>query len=171
MATTIAAPPSEVWPWLVQMGCDHAGFYSWDRLDNGGRPSADRLHAEWQSLAVGDRVSCVPDASMWFEVAMLDPEHVLVLRTSARLPGGERFDPAAGMPPASIDSTWAFLLTPTPDGGTRLVVRTNARGRPQTVFEVFNRLVAEPAHRVMQAKQLRELRRRAEGAHPRIGVG
>jgi hypothetical protein len=75
------------------------------------------------------------------------------------------------MPRASIDSTWAFLLTATPDGGTRLVVRTNARGRPQRVFEVFNWLVAEPAHRVMQAKQLAELRRRAEGpAHWSVGV-
>jgi hypothetical protein len=170
MATTIAAPPSEVWPWLVQMGCDRAGFYSWDRLDNGGRPSADRLHAEWQSLAVGDRISCVPDASAWFDVALLDPEHVLVLRASVRLPGGQRFDPAVGMPRPSIDSTWAFLLTPTPEGGTRLVVRTNARGRPQGVFAVFNWLVGAPAHRVMQAKQLTELRRRAEGADPRIAV-
>ena len=39
MAATIDAPPSRVWPWLVQMGCDRAGWYSWDRLDNGGIPS------------------------------------------------------------------------------------------------------------------------------------
>ena len=36
MAVTIDARPSAVWPWLVQMGCDRGGFYSWDRLDNGG---------------------------------------------------------------------------------------------------------------------------------------
>jgi hypothetical protein len=30
MATTIAAPPECVWPWLVQLGCDRAGFYSFD---------------------------------------------------------------------------------------------------------------------------------------------
>jgi hypothetical protein len=55
MANTIDMPPSEVWPWLVQMGCDRAGFYSWDRLDNGGRPSATGIHPEWQGLAAGDR--------------------------------------------------------------------------------------------------------------------
>ena len=44
MATTIAAPPECVWPGLVQMGCDRAGFYSFDRLDNGGRPSADHIN-------------------------------------------------------------------------------------------------------------------------------
>jgi hypothetical protein len=42
MAVTIDAPPSRVWPWLVQMGCDRAGWYSWDRLDNGGVTSAWR---------------------------------------------------------------------------------------------------------------------------------
>src|SRR3954470_22046729 len=50
MATTIAAPPSAVWPWLVQMGCDRAGFYSWDRLDNGGHPSAERIKPVWQNV-------------------------------------------------------------------------------------------------------------------------
>jgi hypothetical protein len=46
MALTIHAPPSRVWPWLVQMGCNRAGWYSWDRLDNGGVPSADRIHGQ-----------------------------------------------------------------------------------------------------------------------------
>lgn len=55
MATTIDAPPAEVWRWLVQMGCDRAGWYSWDRLDNGGVASADRIHPEWQEIAVGHR--------------------------------------------------------------------------------------------------------------------
>ena len=56
MAATIAAPPEQVWPWLVQMGWDRAGWYSWDRLDNGGRPSVREVHPEWQSLSVGDHL-------------------------------------------------------------------------------------------------------------------
>ena len=36
MAVTIDAPPDQVWPWLVQMGGDRGGWYSWDRLDKGG---------------------------------------------------------------------------------------------------------------------------------------
>jgi proline iminopeptidase len=39
MAVTIDAPPTQVWPWLVQLGGDRGGWYSWDRLDNGGRPT------------------------------------------------------------------------------------------------------------------------------------
>ena len=37
MATTLAAPPEKVWPWLVQMGGDRGGWYSWDWIDNHGR--------------------------------------------------------------------------------------------------------------------------------------
>src|SRR5690242_19345789 len=44
MAITIDAPPHQVWPWLVQMGGDRAGWYSWDHLDNAGHPSARKVH-------------------------------------------------------------------------------------------------------------------------------
>lgn len=30
-AITIDAPRSEVWPWLVQLGADRGGFYTYDR--------------------------------------------------------------------------------------------------------------------------------------------
>jgi hypothetical protein len=33
-AITINAPADEVWPWLVQIGQDRAGFYSSDWLEN-----------------------------------------------------------------------------------------------------------------------------------------
>ncbi len=42
-AVTIGAPPSEIWPWLVQIGYGRAGWYSYDRIDNDGRPSATRI--------------------------------------------------------------------------------------------------------------------------------
>ena len=35
-AISIEAPPEAVWPWLAQMGRG-AGWYSYDRVDNGGR--------------------------------------------------------------------------------------------------------------------------------------
>lgn len=63
MAVTINAPRSRVWPWLVQMGTDRGGWYSWDRLDNFGRRSAETIHPGWQELAVGDRLSAKPDGS------------------------------------------------------------------------------------------------------------
>src|SRR6266571_6381870 len=56
MAVRIDAPPDQVWPWLVQLGGDRGGWYSWDHLDNAGRPSAQRVHPEWQDIALGDYV-------------------------------------------------------------------------------------------------------------------
>ena len=111
MATTIAAPPECVWPWLVQMGCDRAGFYSFDRLDNGGRPSADHIHASWQDLQEGGRIASVPDASRWFDVALLAPKRALVLRASLTVPSGRNFDATDGLPRAYSDSTWGFFLS------------------------------------------------------------
>jgi hypothetical protein len=34
-AVTIEAPPERVWPWLVQMGQDRAGFYTYEWFENG----------------------------------------------------------------------------------------------------------------------------------------
>jgi hypothetical protein len=48
-AITISAPPDAVWPWLVQVGCLRAGFYSNDLLDNLGRPSSTAILPELQS--------------------------------------------------------------------------------------------------------------------------
>jgi hypothetical protein len=53
-AITIERPRSDVWPWLVQMGAGRAGWYSYDRIDNAGIPSLDRVAPELQEIAVGD---------------------------------------------------------------------------------------------------------------------
>ena len=42
-ATSIDALPEAVWPWLVQVGCLRAGFYSNDLLDNLAHPSATTI--------------------------------------------------------------------------------------------------------------------------------
>src|SRR5712691_3962101 len=132
MATTIAAPPSAVWQWLVQMGNDKAGFYSWDRLDNGGHPSAERVHPQWQGLKEGDRIICVPTGRFWFDVALLEPERTLVLRSSVDSKG-RWFDPMRRPPRHFNDGTWGFFLRPTDEGGTRLVVHGVGRGRPRAL--------------------------------------
>ncbi len=56
-AITIHAPARAIWPWLVQMGQDRAGFYSFDwleRLAGADIHNADHIIPAWQHLAVGD---------------------------------------------------------------------------------------------------------------------
>ncbi len=162
MAVTIDAPPSRVWPWLVQMGHDRAGWYSWDRLDNFGRRSAERIHPEWQELSLGDRLAANPDGSEWWEVAALEPERFLGLRMSLDL-RGRPFDPAAGRPRFFTDSLWGFLLQELPDGRTRLVVSGYWALRPRWLQPVVSVLVLEPSHWVMQTRQFTKLVRQAQG--------
>jgi hypothetical protein len=161
MATTIDAPPSRVWPWLVQMGCNRAGWYSWDRLDNSGAPSAGRIHPEWQQIAVGDRLLSTKRGKTWFVVAALEPERFLALRASYDV-RGRPFDPDGPRPRHFTDSGWCFLLEPLPGERTRLVVSGYAIGRPKVAQAIQDVLIWEPTHWVMQTRQFANLRRRAE---------
>jgi proline iminopeptidase len=162
MATTIDAPPSGVWPWLAQMGCDRAGWYSWDRLDNAAVPSAERIHPEWCDLSVGDRLASTPSGSTWFEVAAVEPERFLALRASLDI-RGRPYDTDGPHPWVYSDSTWCFLLEELPGRRTRLVVSGYAVARPRFLATIMNALFWEPAHWIMQTRQFANLERRAAG--------
>lgn len=109
---TIGAPPADVFPWLRQMGFGRAGWYSYDLLDNLGRRSADRLHAEWQDTVAG---SLVPGGPIAFEAAVVDPPRSFVLRTPVGSTSSNR-----------LCFTLAYELREIPDG-TRLVTRVRIR--------------------------------------------
>jgi hypothetical protein len=158
-ATTIDAPPAAVWPWLVQMGFDRAGWYSWDRLDNFGRRSAERIHPEWQRIAVGDRFIATPSGSMWWEVAACEPERFLALRMSLDL-RGRPFDPAGPRPRFYTDSTWCWLLEELPGARTRVVESGYWCLRPRWLQPIAGFLFIEGQHWVMQTRQFANLKRR-----------
>jgi hypothetical protein len=161
MATTINVPPEQVWPWLVQMGCTRAGWYSWDCLDNGGAPSAERIHPEWQHVALGDHLPSSPSAKVWFEVAALEPQRFLALRASLDL-RGRPYDPRGARPRCYSDSLWAFLLEELPGSRTRLVVSGYGSARPRAITAIVDAIFWEPAHWIMQVRQFANLSRRAE---------
>jgi len=161
MAVTIDAPPSQLWPWLVQMGVDRGGWYSWDRLDNFGRRSAERVHPEWQEISTGDRLAALPDGSEWWEVAALEPERFLCLRMSLDL-RGRPFDPRGARPRFYTDSTWGFLLEESPGRRTRLVVSGYWSLRPRWLQPITGVVFLEPSHWIMQTRQFANLKRLAE---------
>jgi hypothetical protein len=160
MAVTIDAPPSEVWPWLVQMGYGRAGWYSWDRLDNFGNASEHRIHPEWQQIALGDRLPSAPNDAGWWEVAALEPERFLGLRASADL-RLRPFDPRGPRPRFFTDSLWGFLLEEAPGGRTRLIVSGYWATRPRWFKAVMSPLFLEPSHWIMQTRQFANLQRLA----------
>ena len=161
MAVTIDAPPSDVWQWLVQMGVDRGGWYSWDRLDNFGHRSADRIHPEWQAISLGDRLAAKPDGSQWWEVAALEPGRFLGLRMSLDL-RGRPFDPTRDRPHYYTDSTWGFKLNALNGDRTRLVVSGYWALRPKWLQPIVSAVVLEPAHWIMQTRQFTNLKRRTE---------
>jgi proline iminopeptidase len=159
-AISIRAPARALWPWLVQMGCDRAGFYSHDRLDNAGRPSASRILPEFQDTKVGDILPSRPGSPHGFEVLRMEAPHLLLLGAFLRIPGISNLSWDATASGAYTRNTWLFLLRECGDE-MRLVVRVRGIMRPAWLGVVVNAVMA-PAHVMMQRKQLLNLRQRAE---------
>jgi hypothetical protein len=177
-AITIDAPPERVWPWIVQMGGDWAGWYSWDAIDNGGRPSATNIIPAFQTVVRGDIVPAVPGANDASIVAGVDPPRDLVVLTVPDGCGGHAV-------------AWEHHLEATDSGHTRLIVRgrasshwlDRARATPPAgqrrifiesayaVLATFPRplLLAFAAigHRIMEARHLRGLERRSAASGQR----
>ena len=163
MAITIGAPPTEVWPWLVQMGWNRAGWYSWDRFDNGGRHSSHELHPEWQDLSVGDHLMAWSPggAKDAWEVAALEPGRFLGLRGLSDLRGNV-LDPSQVRPPAYTEGLWGFLLEGLPSGDTRLIVGGYQAFRPRWLEGFLNFWVYPPLHWPMQVRQFANIKRNVE---------
>jgi len=147
-AITINVPPAEVWPWLVQMGCQRAGWYSWDRLDNAGRPSANHIVPELQRLAVGDVLPWKPEGGDGFKVLSIQPERALVLGSTS----------------PQFQGTWSFVLERLGGERTRLVVRYRAAFAPSARRDVVLRVMSG-IHAFMERKQLRTIKHHAELMH------
>ena len=63
-AVTVEATPGQIWPWLVQMGWGRGGWYGYDWVDNGGKPSAWEILPRYQHLEVGTEFPMSPWTSM-----------------------------------------------------------------------------------------------------------
>lgn len=147
-AITIDAPPKDVWPWLLQMGCQRAGWYSWDVLDNAGVRSADHIIPELQHLAVGDVLPARPVGAEGFKVLRIVPERALVL---------------SGISPQWV-GTWAFVLEPIGSDKTRLVTRYRAAYPPNARMSIMLPALST-LHAFMERKQLRTIKHHAEHMH------
>jgi hypothetical protein len=144
-AVTIQARPEEIWPWLVQIGCKRAGWYSYDWLDNLGIPSAQRIIPELQHVAVGDLIPMSPDGKQGQWVKDFEPNQWMLWWDSTG------------------DATWYWGLSPLDESQTRLITRVRMRYHWLSPMLVFDLLV-EFADIVMMRKCMLGIKQRAERA-------
>jgi hypothetical protein len=151
-AITIDAPPAQVWPWISQLGYGRAGFYTYDLVDNGGVPSADRVLDEHQHLAVGDAIP------MFHESHGLAIAYTVHERDRESMTWVHR--PHEGDVP---DSTWSWRLDALPGGRTRLVTRMKQDYRWTTPrLALFNLILMELGDFAMERRMLKGIKSRAE---------
>ena len=147
LAITVDARPKHIWPWLVQMGYQRGGLYSYDWLDRLfgylDGPSADAILPQFQQLAIGDEIPI--GRGQGFPVTAIEPYRALVLSGT-----GDGFA-----------WLWQFGLYPLDERRTRLVSRNRVRV-PRTVGSRLFMRVIEPAAFLMTRRMLLGLKRRAE---------
>ena len=150
-AVSIDAPPAKVWPWLIQLGQDRAGFYSYDwleRLIGADIRNVTEIRPEWQGRQVGDLVPATQtgylgglfgDRPGW-RVAVVEPEHALVL------------------------SQWgAFVLRPDGDNGTRFLIRsTISNARIPAWAAPLDMVAFQLPHFIMQRRMMLTIKTLAE---------
>jgi hypothetical protein len=145
LALTLHAPTEVVWQWLIQVGQDRAGFYTYTWLENlvgADIHNTNEIRPEWQHLAVGDAWRLIPpdylgglgkDAAS--RVLMIDPGRALV-----------------------VEMFGAHVLEPLDEHTTRLIVR--GQSADPNLFQV---MVWKPLVFTLERRMLLGLKARAEG--------
>ena len=163
-AITIQAVAAQVWPWLVQIGCQRAGWYSYDLLDNQGVPSAERIVAAYQHLEVGDEVLLTPDGKMSYPVAIIEPGSTLVLSGTMNTRTGEQVDPNDPNLENYFGGANIFFVYELDERTTRLIIRQRLGWSSSLLMTLTSRVFLEPISFVMARKTLLGIKQRAEAA-------
>jgi len=145
-AVTVNAAPEQIYPWIVQLGADKGGMYSYTWLEGliqCPQTNADRIHEEWQDLKVGDKVlMCKNDMPPGYEVAKIEPNRAIVM--------GHQTD-------GTWTDIWQLILVPQSGGTTRLVVRS------RNSLEGWFWDAIRPGEFIMMSRMMLTIKERAEG--------
>ena len=111
-AFTVPAPPEQVWPWLVQLGKQRAGWYLPARAERflpRSRRAARAINQAWLGLRPGAVIPDYGGRRATFEVAAITAPRSLVYRSRR----------------GRTDVTWSLTLEPAagPPGHTRVFLR------------------------------------------------
>ena len=110
-AFTTSVAPAQLWPWIVQLGKNRAGWYLPYWLER-WLPEKSRAYrfidASLQGLAVGDEIDDWSGKDVKLKVVLLEPPRAIVYRARFR----------------NIDFSWALVLSPMACARTRVHSRT-----------------------------------------------
>jgi len=145
-SVTIKAQAEDVWPWLVQMGDQRGGLYSYDWIDQLfgvlDRPSAERILPAFQNLRVGDVIPM--GSGPGWPVETLEPNRFLLVHIDQ----------------AGMEYTWAWVLNELDESHTRLILRIRTRLTSPLLVPLFH--LADPGSFLMTRKHLLGIQQRAE---------
>jgi hypothetical protein len=163
-AITIHAPAAGVWPWIMQIGRDRGGFYSYSWLEN--LIGAD-IHNVPALMGVPDRR---PGETVWMGpedrfsgqarmvVGTLVPGRSMVL-----VAPGDAERVLAGGP--AREGVWSFIVDPVSVATSRLVM-LSVSGEPVRFGRLSQLVFWEPAHFVMERRMMLTIKRLAEEHRP-----
>jgi hypothetical protein len=151
-AVTIHASSENIYPWIVQMGVTRAGWYSYDLLDNLGRPSAENILAEHQTIQVGDVIPMSPDGKQGMQVKDFSKNKWMLWWDNKG------------------DSSWVWDIQPEGEADSRLVTRVRVKYHLLSPAIAFNLLV-EFFDIVMMRKCMLGIKRRAEKSRTKSLTG
>lgn len=149
-AVNIEAPVSVVWRYLMQLGCDRAGWYSIDLLDHGGQPSTDYLVPGWEMRQLGEHLDATPARDSFFTVQEIEHERFMVIGGQTERAGGP------------FNMSWAFVVEPIGTDACRLISRARMKASPQWAEWLMGKVVYPPVHGLMSGVQLKTMRRLSE---------
>jgi hypothetical protein len=156
-AVSVKAAAEKIWPWLVQLGVDRGGMYSYDWLENlcGLKVhSVDRIVEEWQDLQPGGFIRLTPpdyaiQPGPGLYVTEMDAPNALIGCFGME-----------GQPPAACTNSWQIILQPEAGDSTRLILRSHTAA-PGILPTALGKAFQFPVW-IMEQGMLRGIKARAE---------
>jgi hypothetical protein len=145
-AIVINAPQTTVWKWLMQLGADRGGFYSYDFIERAmgyKMRHQERIMPDFKNFKVGDMVR-----------SSIDPK-------SALIPFNFRVQAIKPDKTFVLNNWGTFLLQKVGDKQTRLIIRTQVANTSNVWSNLANEIIF-PFHYIMERRTLIGIKARAE---------
>jgi len=155
-AIDIDAPSSDTWNWLMQLGADRAGFFSYyfvEKVLGYTSRDPDHVEASYTDFKVGDVIRGSLDEAESiipynFPVLSVDAEDSLVL-----------------------DKWGTFKVVALSDEKSRLIVRSHSPKHNKLIPRILDRCLGTPLHFIMERRTLMGIKARVEtGPGPRFSA-